>query len=75
MLGLDLFIYLFGVFYFSLFLCLSCFSFHVFRVQLFMFLYLVFTCLCILGCFCSIACFRLVLDILCEWMSYSLMVT
>ena len=64
MLGLDFF--LVGVFCFSLFQCLGCFSFHVFRLQVFMFLYLVFTCLRILGCFSSIACFWLVLDIVCE---------
>ena len=56
-----------------LFLCLGCFSFHVFKVQVFLFLYSVFTCLCILGCFRSIACFRLDLSIVCEWMSHSLM--
>ena len=40
MLGLDYYYYyLVVVFYFSLFLCLGCFSFHVFRVQVFLFLY------------------------------------
>ena len=67
------FFVLVGVFCFSLFLCLGCFSFHLFRVQVFLFLYLFFICLRILGCFRSIACFRLVLDIVCEWMSHSLM--
>ena len=63
----------FCVFYFSLFLCLGCFSFHVFTVHVFMFIYAVFTYLRVLDFFCNIACFRLVLGIVCEWMSRSLM--
>ena len=63
----------FCVFYFSLFLCLGCFSFYVFRVQVLLFLYSVFTRLRVLGCFHSIACFRLVLGIVCERISRSLM--
>ena len=63
----------FCVSYFSLSLCLGCFSFYVFRVQVFLFLYSAFTCSRVLGCFRSIACFRRVLGIVCEWMSRSRM--
>ena len=49
----------FNDFYFSLFMCLGYFSFYVFRVQAFLFLYSVFTCLRVLGCFRSIACLGL----------------
>ena len=48
----------FCVSYFSLSLCLGCFSFYVFKVQVFLFLYSAFTCSRVLGCFSSIACFR-----------------
>ena len=33
-----------------------------------LFLYAVFMCLCVLGCFSSIVCFRFVLGIVCERM-------
>ena len=33
-----------------------------------LFLYTVFVCLRVLGCFSSIMCFKFVLSIVCEWM-------
>ena len=35
---------------------------------MFLFLYIVVKCLCVLGCFSIIVCFRVIVDILCDLM-------
>ena len=79
-----LFIFLFSVYFyvfnFSLFFCVlvalvsiwlgcMCLCFYITCVSV---LYSVFTYLRVLGYFRSIACYRLILGIMCKWMSRSL---